>query len=68
VVGRERERSLHVVNVFQGSRGTAVLIRHLDTRYIQAQCPLMKRIGGSESLSGSFGKEKNLLMLLEQVL
>ena len=66
---RERESSLHAVNVFQGSRGTAFLILHLDTIYrqmqIEAQCPLKKRIGGSESLSERFGKENNLLLLLE---
>jgi hypothetical protein len=61
--------SLHAVNVFRGSRGTAWLILHFDTRYrkikAEAQCPLKKRIGGSESLSGCFGNETNILLLLQ---
>lgn len=55
---KEIDLSLHAVMVFRGNHS---LLRH----QIEAQCPLKWRMGGSVSLFGRFGKEKNLLLLPE---
>jgi len=55
-------------------RGIAPLIRILDSRWRwvvnlthreRNRCPLNRRLGGQQSWSGRFAKEKDLLNLLE---